>query len=165
MQKKKILLLGHGRHGKDAVAEILSQQLGYRLISSSSFAAERVMMPFFGDKYATVDECYEDRHTGNNREVWFQQIQAYNTPDKAKLARDILEVADIYVGMRCPLEFAAAKDMFDEIVWVDASLRGVPLEGSGSFGIKFDPEIMIWLDNNGTVEELEQKVLDLARSW
>lgn len=165
MQKKKILLLGHGRHGKDTVADILKDQLGYRLVSSSEFAAEKVMMPFFGDKYATVDDCYEDRHTGNNREVWFQQIQAYNTPDKAKLASDILQVADIYVGMRCPQEFAAAKDLFDVIVWVDATARGLPPEGAGSFGIPYDPDTMVWLDNNGTLERLEERVLELARSW
>lgn len=162
---QKVLILGDGRSGKDTVADLLSRLFGYRVVSSSFFAAERVMMPFFGDKYATVEDCFADRHTGNNREVWYNQIQAYNTPDKSRLAREILEISDVYVGMRSNEELAEARPLFDKVIWVDASRRGVSREGRGSFTIDYDPESMLLLDNNGTLEDLEANVRRMVENW
>lgn len=160
-RKPKILLLGHGRHGKDTVAEILRDDYGFTLVSSSWFAAERVMMPYFGSTYANVEECFADRHNGENRAIWYNQIQAYNSPDKARLAREILEVADIYVGMRSAAEFAVARDLFDLIIWVDASGRGMPLEGRDSFDIDQEPGMFV-IENNGSLEDLKEIIRENA---
>lgn len=158
----KVLILGHGRHGKDSVGEILRDLLGYTILSSSWFAAERVMMPYFasiGVHYDSVEECYADRHTNNNRAVWYDQISAYNTPDKSRLPREVLEVSDVYIGMRSAAEFEASRHLFDHILWVDASGRGVPPEGRDSMDIDYDPKTMTWIDNSGSMWALPGIVL------
>src|SRR6185369_672766 len=47
VHKPRIVLVGHGRHGKDTVAEMLRDEYGFSFCSSSLFCAERVMMPAF----------------------------------------------------------------------------------------------------------------------
>lgn len=158
--RKTILILGYGRHGKDTLAELLKKLFGYSFISSSYFAAERVMMPYFesiGRPYASVDECFADRHTDDNRALWYQQISAYNTPRKDRLPSEIMEVADIYVGMRANDEYLASRHLFDMVLWVDRSEHEPP-EGESSMDIEYDPETMIWIDNNGTTEDLAEEV-------
>lgn len=178
----KILILGHARHGKDTVAEILRDEHGFTFISSSAFAASRVMMPYFARyrfktpsgwvidqfrklfgkrvfrAYDSVDECFEDRV--NFRDIWHQQIAAYNTPDKARLPREILEEADIYVGMRCNQEYQASKPLFDAVLWVEAFGRGLPAEPTSSFNIDKSDE-MIVIDNSGTLDDLRETVATL----
>ena len=159
MTRPKIILLGHGRHGKDTVAELLRDWYGYSFESSSYACAEIVMMPYFesqGIHYASVDECYADRHTGDNRTVWYNQISAFNTPDPTRLIKAIFDNGhDIYVGMRSAREFAEARKLADIVLWVDASGRGMPLENRSSFDIDFDPETMTLIENNGTLEDLQ----------
>jgi hypothetical protein len=181
--RPKLLLLGPGRHGKDTVAEMLRDEFGLQFISSSLFAAERVMMPYFdsiGIQYLNVEECFADRHRewvedpwwvvlwkaftggelkkGSNRAVWYDQIMAHNSPDKAKLAREIMSNSDIYVGMRSAEEFKASTHLFDYIIWVDASGRGVPMEDTNSMSIAFDPGSMWKINNDGTLENLREQV-------
>ena len=38
--KKKLLVIGHGRHGKDTVCEILRDEFGYTFESSSQFCSK-----------------------------------------------------------------------------------------------------------------------------
>lgn len=162
MHRPTFLIAGYARHGKDTVAELLAEHYGLKFVSSSFACAEIVMMPYFasiGQPYASVEECYADRV--NHRAVWHDQIAAYNTPDKAKLAREILERADAYVGMRCDLELAASRKLFDHILWVDASGRGIPPEDRSSCKLVPTPD-MILVDNSGTLRDLEEKVHFIA---
>lgn len=151
----KILILGHGRHGKDTVADMITELYGYTFLSSSHACAEvavyPVLAPIYG--YRTLEECYEDRV--NHRKEWRQLISDYNTPDKTKLARHILSQCDGYVGLRCPLEFGAARHLFDVTVWVDA-FRRVP-ELDKTMGIAQTPD-MFFIDNNGTPNQTKKSV-------
>lgn len=161
VKRPKILVLGYGRHGKDSVCEILSRRWGLKFTSSSMFCAERVMLPYFasrGIEYDDAEACYADRHNGDNRRIWFEQIAAFNEPDGSALARAILAENDVYCGMRSVIELEACKKagVFDHIVWVDRS-HHVPPEDETSCTVKrwmTDAEI----DNNGTLEDLEEEV-------
>lgn len=160
----KLMILGYARHGKDTVAEILRDNLGLTFMSSSFAAAERVMVPFLASKgitYANLDECYADRV--NHRQDWYEQIKAFNTPDGARLAREIYAKNDIYVGMRHHVELEAvrAAGLFDYAIWVDRSKHVAP-EPSTSISItRADANYVI--DNNGTLAQL--KVNTLALYW
>ena len=161
-RRPKVLILGHARHGKDTVAEMLRDRHGYTFSSSSHFCAERVMMPYFkyhGVPYSSVEECYADRV--NHRATWFDQIKAYNSSDPSRLAREMLEKNDLYVGMRSAEEFAASRSLFDHVVWVDASRRGLPPEPRDSFDIDFDAG-MWFVRNDGTLSDLQATVDRLA---
>ena len=96
----KLLIIGHQRHGKDTLAEILNEEFGLRFKSSSLSAAEIFIYDELKYKYEykTPEECFEDRV--NHRAEWYNMICDYNKDDKARLAKGILESADCYVGMR-----------------------------------------------------------------
>lgn len=153
----KVLILGHSRHGKDELAMVMRQLFGITYCSSSWAAASKavfpVLAPLYG--YETVEQCFNDRH--NHRGEWHRAISEYNTPNKAKLCLEIMAHHDCYVGMRCPLELEAVKPLFDYILWVDRS-RHQPPEGADSMKIAYDPDCMIWVNNNG------QQVGDLWRT-
>lgn len=167
MTKPKILILGHARHGKDTVAEMLRDHHGYSFRSSSLFLAEKVVIPELearGIFYDDFQKAYEDRK--NLRAEWREIIAAYNTPDASRLATEILAEADIYVGMRTKEELAASRHLFNLVVWVDSSARNVPAEPPSSMSIQRDAAMQL-IENNGSLDALLRKVDQLAvdTSW
>ncbi len=54
--KKKLLVIGHGRHGKDTVCEILRDEYGYTFESSSKFCSKLFIYDDLKDKYEYADE-------------------------------------------------------------------------------------------------------------
>ena len=120
------------------------------------------MLPYFksiGIEYANYEECYADRV--NHRQAWHEQIKVYNTPDKARLAREIYSVADIYVGIRCQHELEAIRKegLYDYSIWVDRS-KHLPREASTSNTVTKEMANYV-IDNNGTVERLQVQARSL----
>ena len=74
--------------------------------------------------------------------------------DKARLAKDILEGHDCYVGMRDLEEFKAAKDLFDAIIWVDASKRLGTSEYTNKIPVS---EADMVITNDGSFEDFKEK--------
>ena len=146
----KLLILGHGGCGKDTAAEFITNHFGLTFKSSSFAACVKAVFPTLSKTYdyETPQQCFEDRR--NHRQEWFELISKYNTPDKGKLCKEILKESDGYIGMRCAEELEAVRDLFDVIIWVDASKR-IPPESSMT--IEQD-ESMIVIDNNGTLNDL-----------
>lgn len=158
----KFMILGYARHGKDTVAEILRDNLGLQFKSSSFAAAEKVMVPFLAKKgitYPDLETCYADRV--NHRQDWYEQIKAYNTPDGARLAREIYAEADIYVGMRSDMELDAVRKegLYNYSIWVDRSKHVAP-EPSTSCSVT-QAMTNYTIDNNGTLEQLKVNTLSL----
>jgi hypothetical protein len=154
----RLLIIGHGRHGKDSVADVLRDQYGMRAVSSSEFAARKAVFPLVSDLYPDWRAAYEDRHA--HRDLWFHAIRAYNLRPGPMLAEQILEHHDIYTGMRSRDEFERSRRVFDLVVWVDASRR-LPLEPGGSMELSADDADWI-IDNNGPVESLPDEVADFV---
>lgn len=157
----KILLVGHGRHGKDTVAEILKEKYHLSFRSSSEFCAEHVVFPILKDQYnyKTVEECFLDRHS--HRSEWYDLIASYCEEDAAKLGREIFVSSDIYCGLRNKREFHALKNgkHFDVSVWVDRS-NHLPPEDASSNNI--EPWMADYIiDNNGTLDQLRTEVYRL----
>lgn len=153
----KLMIVGHGRHGKDEVCKIL-QKKGYSFSSSSEFANELFIFEDLKEKYGykTLEECFEDRV--NKRTEWHDLICEYNREDPARLARKIYEENDVYAGIRNPIEFDKAKEegLFQASIWVDASkrLENEPVESNKMSKEKCD----YILDNNGPLNNLEEEV-------
>lgn len=156
----KILILGHGQHGKDTFAEYLSKYSGLTFTSSSRAALD-VIWPALQAAAGILNKelAYNTRHY--YRHLWKELISLYNTPDKAALVKHVLASHDMYVGLRCPEEFEASKHLFDHIFWADASDRK-PLEAS--MGIEFDRETMIRVDNNDNLGILDVQAEAIARA-
>jgi hypothetical protein len=157
----KLLILGHARHGKDTVAEILRNDFGLRFMSSSLFCAQLVMNLYPG-RWASPDECYEDRV--NHRPLWYETISMFNRDDPTRLARAIFEQNDIYIGMRSSREFNACKNTraFDVCVWIDRSLVAPPEDRSSCTVEPWMADYMI--DNNGSLEELRRNIHSFAKN-
>lgn len=164
IQNPRILILGHGRHGKDLFADALRRQYGLKFSSSSYAAAKIFLFDKLKDEYGykTFDECYEDRH--NRRKEWYDAISEYNSDDKAFLAKKIMEKNDIYVGMRSSEEINACKKagLFDTIIWVYRP--GIALESADSFDIGIGHADFV-VFNDGSIEDLDQKAADFMNFW
>lgn len=156
INKPKLLIIGHARHGKDTLAECFAKH-GYTFQSSSEAAAEIFLFDKLKDKYGyeTFEECFEDRI--NHRAEWFDEIKEYNSSDRARLAKKIMERSDIYVGMRSSEEIRECRrqGVFDVVIWVENKRKSE--EEESSFDIKREDADVV-CTNNGTIEELQQKV-------
>lgn len=157
----KVLVLGHGEHGKDEFAERLAERIGLQFVSSSQFACDRVIFPWFQEHlpgyYLIAEECFNDRR--NWRACWHELICDYNREDKSRLAREIMEENDAYIGMRAADELKACvkEEVFTHIFWVDAEGR-VPPEDQSSCSVQYDHETMCMVDNGGDLDQLQEEV-------
>jgi hypothetical protein len=155
----KILIIGHARHGKDTVAELIRENYGLNFKSSSQAASD--IYDELKDKYGyeTPEECFADRV--NHRAEWHDLICGYNYFDKARLAKEILLEVDMYVGMRSNEEVERCLDegLFDLVVGVFNPDQ--PLEDEDSFDINLWEKADLVIPNAGTLEELEYKVTDV----
>tara|TARA_B110000503_G_scaffold52282_1_gene84125 strand:+ start:52 stop:561 length:510 start_codon:yes stop_codon:yes gene_type:complete len=155
MSKFKLLVIGHGRHGKDTVCEMLRDDYGYTFESSSKFCSKLFIYNNLKDTYGYADEeqCYADRH--NHRTEWYDAICAYNVPDAATLGREMFDAYDVYCGLRNKKEFHAMKNtgVFDYAIWVD---RGdhLPPESKDSMSLE-QWMADFTIDNNSTLEDLK----------
>lgn len=159
----KLLIIGHGRHGKDTVAELFRTHFGYIWESSSKAAARLFLYEQMKAKYnySTFEECYEDRHL--HRQEWFKAILDYNKDDRARLAKYIMTTSNLYCGMRSREELSKCRSdgLFELVIWVDASKRGLLSEGLDSMDLKKEDADIV-LDNGGNLEELERRVIKLG---
>jgi len=161
MSLPKLLIIGHGRHGKDTVCEILKEKYNYTFRSSSDFCAEHLIFPLLKDtyNYSSVEECFNDRH--NHRDEWYNIIHNYCKTDNTKLGKEIFKENDIYCGLRNKAEFHAMRNthIFDYSIWVDRSDH-LPLEDKKSMTLE------IWMadyviDNNGSLADLKRNTEQL----
>lgn len=156
--RPRLMICGHGRHGKDTVADYFCRFADMKKISSS-WAVAKLFFESSGE-YENVAECYEDR--ANRRSDWHDFIKAYNTPDLAKLAREIYRTSDIYVGIRSAEEFFACREegLFDLSIWVDGSKRHPPESLDSNRIAPWMCDIV--LDNNGAESALAGRIYRLC---
>ena len=153
----KLIIAGHGEHGKDEVCKLLEER-GLSFTSSSEFASDLFIFDALKDKYGykTSKECFEDRR--NHRTEWYDLICEYNREDPARLARAIFAEFDVYAGIRNHIELRAAKEegLYDTEIWVDASDR-VIAESTDSNKLT-EEECAHKLNNNGPLENLPDEL-------
>jgi hypothetical protein len=158
---KRILLIGHARHGKDTTAEMLQEIYGYSFKSSSQAAADIFIYETLKDKlgYKTSVECFEDRV--NHRKLWHDLICEYNLEDKARLAKEILKTSSMYVGMRSNAEIDACLEqgLFDFVIGV-YNYR-IPEEPKDSFDINLQERSDFIIPNSGSLNDLRNRIIKL----
>ena len=155
----KILIIGHARHGKDTVAEMIEEEFGLSFLSSSMACAEIFIYNELKVKYGyeSFEECFEDRM--NHREEWYNMICDYNKDDAARLAKAITSKNDMYVGMRDDREInKSRKDgVFDYIIGVFDPRK--PLEPKESFNIDLWKQSDVIIPNAQGLDELRTRII------
>lgn len=156
----KLLIIGHGRHGKDTVAAILKEEFGLTHLASSEASSTIFVFDALKEKYGylTVEECFNDR--ANHRAEWYDLICNYNKFDQARLAKEIVRRANVYVGMRSSTEFneCVKQSVFDVVLGVIDPRK--PLEDPKSMDIDVEKYSDIIITNDGTLEDLRSKVIE-----
>jgi len=153
----KILVLGHGQHGKDTVSNMISYTYGLKLGGSSELGFKAIkprLQKLFPNE--SDEQLFENRRI--HRNTWKRLIKEYNTPDPTRLTRDILRVYDGYVGIRDLDEYKATEHLYDIKIWVDRSLHK---PNDPSMEIEYDPNEMLLLNNNGPLAHLKDALLEI----
>lgn len=167
MNKIKLIVIGHGRSGKDTFCRMLTEEFRVSFKSSSKFIAEK-LFPIINQRvgqegypkqeYKTVKECYKDRH--NFRPLWFDLISEYNSQDPTRLTREILLEHDIYCGLR-------NKDELDKnnplalTLWIDATGRSEYNEPESSMTVtEMDSDLTVY--NQTSLKELRSQAVLLG---
>jgi len=157
-----LLIIGHARHGKTEAAKILKRERGFKFRDSSRAAAEIFLFEKLKGKYGYKDfeECFKDRI--NHREEWFDEICQFNKYDPARLAKEIMEDADIYCGMRSNREIQKCieDNVFDHII--EIYNPRLPKESSESFDIDFNALPQRYtIYNDRDLESLRLRLMEL----
>lgn len=147
-----VAVLGHGRSGKDTVAEWLRDAAKLRFEKSTAmFAADIVFGQLKAELgYETSEECFADR--GNHRGRWDTIIADFNGPDRLGLYREMLKTHDILCGIRRIEELKAVLEYRPDTttIWVEASKRRPP---DATCTICSD-DCDFLVDNNGDLADL-----------
>jgi len=157
----KLFILGFARHGKDTVAEMLCDLVPkIKFVSSSAFVGGQAVFPTLRDRYGykTFTECFDDRV--NHRDEWNELISAYNEADPARLARELFDKFDLYVGLRCEVEFLHARPLADLSIWIKDPQKSPEPKSSNTIT---ESHCDLTILNDGTLEDLQVKVHRLAR--
>ncbi len=158
-----LLIIGHGRAGKDEAAEFWERHFNFKAKSSSLAAAEIFIYDALKEKYGykSFNKCYQDRHM--HRAEWYDLVCDYNKYDRTRLAREIVKKTGSYIGMRDRSEILAcmSEGIFDLVIWVDAGDRIDP-EDNSSFNITTDLADII-IENNGTLQEYQDKLMRIGK--
>lgn len=114
-----ILIVGHGLHGKDTLAEILTKEFGLKFRGSSQVASEEVIYPALKNFYQSAEDAFSDRR--NNRELWASLIRDFNRDDKSRLAKLVCEGGYGYTGLREKeeVEECLRQGIFTHVIWVN----------------------------------------------
>lgn len=157
-----ILIIGHEQHGKGTLSKYAKEKFGLDCMGTSQYNAERIfnLMKDTHD-YKDVEECYLNRD--ENRKFWFDEINNYCKVNYARVIEEILVNHDICEGVRNRIEFDCAKkkQVFDFVIWVDASER-MPLENPESMELSEDDADLI-LRNNTTEADFEVRCISVLK--
>lgn len=148
-----LLILGKSQHGKDTCADIITANTELTSLSSSKVATPYVRKYLernYGLTYTTDEEAHYDRH--QHQVPWFLGIRELNRIDPTFLAKHVLDLANIYVGMRSYTEFCGSRYLFDMIIYVNADERYKTVDPT--MQIPYDAT-MEQLFNNGTEQEFD----------
>lgn len=152
----KILIVGHGRSGKDEAAQFMHEHLGFRYGGSTSWAALPLMANHLG---LHPMHAWEQRH--NLRQIWRSHLDYLRRGDPCLLMRIALgDDANIITGVRGGPEIDAAisEGLFDHIVWINRP--GTPVDPTVDFG---PDKATIRIQNSGTLEEFHYQLTTWAR--
>ena len=176
----KILIVGHGRHGKDTLAELITKHQGNKFRGSSAVMCEELYSPHFEALYDSPEALFEARHEHRNQ--LYDLICDYNKEDPTRLARKVMEGGHGYTGMRAFEEVMECikQDVFTHVIWIERNdipkadpTQGFSFEDLYEEVLREDTSFSLakvknysvdWLDKVASSEKM-RKFLELSDSF
>lgn len=127
-----ILIVGHGRAGKDYAGEWLDEHSPFRYAGSTS----KYLCKYVAEKTGqTLEECYAERH--DNRELWFLTGREVRENQPGVLINEALEHGDVVAGVRDAeeVEYACASGRFMSVIWIENPL--IPPDPTLKFDLNY----------------------------
>jgi hypothetical protein len=155
---KKLLIVGHGRAGKDTACEYLSQITSLRNAGTTSKYLCKHVAQALG---LSEEEAYRRRHESNEmRQTWFKIGNQVRENSPTTLLREALMHGEITGGVRDIAEIVGAREekLVDLIIWVEN--RRVPPDPTVTFGVE---ECDIVIPNHGSLDEFYYRLWRLAQ--
>lgn len=149
---KRILIVGHGRAGKDVALEYLASITGLRNAGTTSLYLAKYVATDLG---VTPEVAYATRHA--DRDVWYRVGRQIRENNPGVLLREALLHGEMTGGLRDAEECVVARDIVDLIVWVENN-RVAP-----DPTVMFGPEVAdVVIENHGTMDEYRLRLRRLA---
>lgn len=158
-----LAFVGWGRSGKDTAAAFYSQHSHPKAMYGGS--TSDMVCPIIADSMGQLPEqCFAERHS--NREYWKAWCDEFRRNDPTIISRMLLGRGDILVGTRGwpELQATAEERVVDIVYWVDRP--GTPPDFTVDFTFAQVMTLPSWkhLENDGTEQDLEEKIRLIARS-
>jgi hypothetical protein len=152
---KRLLVVGHGRAGKDTALEHLALITGLKNAGTTSLYLAKYVAEALG---VPKELAYAERH--QNREIWKRIGDEIRQDDPTKLIREALAVGPLTGGVRDIAEVAAARaeGLFDLIVWVQNDR--VPPDPTVTFT---ERECDVVIQNNWGLCEFKKRLENMAK--
>ena len=153
-EPKRIMIVGHGRAGKDTACEYLAKVTQLRFAGTTSLYLAKYVAARLG---VSEQDAYSTRHL--NRNFWHRVGREIRKRDPGLLIRESLQNAEIVGGVRDREEIAACKQdhLVDLIAWIDNDR--VSKDSTVTF-VERDCDIVV--PNHGSLEEFHRRLLRLA---
>lgn len=155
-----IAVIGPSRCGKDTVARMLRQKLSLNYIGSVSWWCKEYVASLLG---LPVQEAWETRNDGDNGALWGRLIDQRRVGDPGCILREMLDAdAQIIPGIRKRAEFAAVRERFTHVIWVERP--GLPVDKT--LDLTIDDATVVIRNDPGLAwrENLEEQVDEFCGS-
>lgn len=149
----KILLVGHGRAGKDEAGLYLEKITNLTFAgTTSAYLCKHVARIL----RVSEEEAYRDRH--KKRMLWRIIGDFIRRDDPLVLVKDAFAHGEISGGVRGYPEIVAAKEYVDWIIWIDNNR--VPKDPTVEFSSR---EADIIIENHWSLEEYHERLKRFAK--
>lgn len=147
----KIAIIGHGRAGKDEVAEWLQRNTPLTYAGSISWHCKEEVARRLNQ---SVQYAWE--HRAEHRTEWRDIINDLRRHDPGCIINRMLRTQDIIAGIRPRVEFEAVRDRFSAVIWV---ARDVPEDPTLELTIDDATHV---INNNESLDHLHHELRRLC---
>jgi len=129
--RPKVLLVGHGRSGKDEAGEWFSRETLLKFSGSAS----KYLLPFVAAELGLAEDvAYAKRH--DMRDDWYRIGNRLREEDRLILVNQALQHGDVVAGIRSKVELAdvIALQLVAHVVWIER--QDTPLDPTLDFTLQ-----------------------------
>jgi hypothetical protein len=159
----KIMVLGHKNHGKTTVANMLEYKFNFPFVDTTNYVINITRSFIYNNENPNVRDTktvadFDHKLVTDKdsvRDLMKCALNEYTKDDPIRFIREQLTRSDVYAGCRSSIQYNAAKELIDLVLWVRDDRQE---ENDPTMDIQFDENEMILLNNSGTLLQLERNL-------